>query len=226
MEINVELIRESFEAAKPIMSKVLDHFYKTLFKNYPQVQPLFKDVDMKRQKTALGGALSFAVENLHDTQRLKRVLLEMGAKHKDYGVTTEQYEWVGATLIETLAHFFGESWTEELETHWAATYQFIATTMLKGASQKAKKAQQSSTKVINVKEYSQTIARDILLKALKQEIQNIQKIAREQAREVLKAAIEEEAKALIKAAKTDDRPVGAVSGGPIENPAPPKIDAA
>lgn len=197
MSIDVKAIRDSFAIAKPIMPKVINHFYATLFKDYPEAKPLFKKVDMKKQKKQLAGSLAFAVKNLEDPEKLKKALSDMGKRHVAYGTLPEHYDWVGATLLKTFAHFFGDQWTEELENEWAKVYKFMASTMIKATKPKSAKNSDET-----LESYSSVAARELLMEALEKELNGeFKKIAAEKAREILKRAIAEEAKKLHRTTK-------------------------
>lgn len=134
MALNVQLIRDSFAQATPIVSDVMDKFYEFLFMDYPAVRPLFKENRMKNQKKALAASLVFVVEHLEQPEVLSEYLREMGNRHYGYGVKPEHYDMVGGTLLKTFAFFFKEAWTQELRNEWANAFGVIKTLMLEGAS--------------------------------------------------------------------------------------------
>lgn len=134
MSLNVELIRASFEQAKPIAGKVADKFYEILWGDYPASKALFEGVKMETQKKALLGALTFSVDNVDNPEKLVPYLKKMGSRHIAYGTEEEHYAWVGQSLLKTFAFFFGDDWTDELEAEWTTAYTFIAETMLEGAA--------------------------------------------------------------------------------------------
>lgn len=208
MSLNIQIIRESFNAVKPHAQDVVDHFYSELFKNYPGVKPLFQKVDMKRQKSALIGSLVHIVDSLDNIDHLQDYLKKMGARHIRYGTLEEHYPAVGKTLIETLAYFFEDQWTAEVNAQWTMAVDFIAGAMIAGAQQERS---QSSNNVVSLvpspqppaepslKEIAQEAAKNILKKALEEELnESFTQLAREKAREVLKKALEDEAKDLLK----------------------------
>ena len=132
MSLDKKMIRDSFELAKPIANDVVDYFYKTMFEDYPEAKPLFKNADMEKQKQALLGALVFVVDNLDSPDKLKDYLQKMGARHNDYGVVFDHYSIVGNTLMKTFSHFFGPKWTKELAAEWIKAFRFIAGEMIEG----------------------------------------------------------------------------------------------
>lgn len=62
-------------------------------------------------------------------------LLELGAKHCDYGVTPEDYALVKKAFLFTLSTYLGSKWTPSIEESWKAVFGFISTAMIKGAEQ-------------------------------------------------------------------------------------------
>lgn len=133
MGVNVKLIRDSFEVARPIASQIADRFYVNLFNDFPQVFPLFAKVDMVQQKKALIGSLVAAVDNLDNPEVLGRFLTGLGERHADYGVEEIHYEFVGQSLLKTFGQFFGDQWTDELRNQWSDVYGVIAEVMKAGA---------------------------------------------------------------------------------------------
>ena len=129
MTLQVQLLRDSFELAKPIADQISQKFYELLFQDYPQAQGLFQQVDMEKQQKALIRSLVFIVDNLENSDRLVAFLQGMGQRHGKYGVEDEHFEWVGTTLLKTFAYFFKDKWTDDLQQAWADAYGVIANTM-------------------------------------------------------------------------------------------------
>jgi hemoglobin-like flavoprotein len=61
-----------------------------------------------------------------------RQLGALGAKHVDYGVRPEVYDWVVDALLVTLAEAAGPLWSDELHAQWAEAYATIASLMRAG----------------------------------------------------------------------------------------------
>lgn len=135
MSLDINIIRESFEVAKPIADQVATKFYENLFSDYPQAKALFESVDMERQKKQLVGGLVKIVDSLDKPEELTKYLKASGKRHVGYGTQEEHYPLVGNTLIKTFAHFFGDQWTQELQDQWVMAYDFIAQTMIEGAKE-------------------------------------------------------------------------------------------
>ncbi|MEZ5894003.1 MAG: globin domain-containing protein [Parvularculaceae bacterium] len=132
MTFDPKIIEESFAVAKPIAAEVADKFYEILWADYPQSKALFEGANMAKQKAALMNALAAVVDHLDDPQWLSDTLYKMGHRHAAYGAKDEHFVWVGASLLKTFAHFFGEAWTDELKQNWLGAYEAIAGLMLPG----------------------------------------------------------------------------------------------
>ena len=82
----------------------------------------------------LTDALVAVVDHLEDAPWLTSTLGALGAKHKDYGVTPEMFDWVGTCLLAALAEAAGPDWSREAEVAWTEAYGAIAALMKSGYS--------------------------------------------------------------------------------------------
>ena len=133
MSLNVTVLRSTFELVVERQPEVVHRFYEILFSRYPQVKPLFGHNSAAAQEKMLTNALVSVVEHLEDAPWLTSTLGGLGAKHKDYGVTDEMYDWVGASLLAALAEAAGPDWSREAEVAWTEAYGAIAALMKGGA---------------------------------------------------------------------------------------------
>ena len=134
MALNVELLRSSFEVVATANPKFVTRFYEILFERHPQTQAMFPTGNRARQAEMLTGALVAVLDHLEDAPWLQDTLGALGAKHVEYGVTREMYDWVGASLLATLAEVAGPAWTPELNAAWAEAYGAIVSLMVVRAS--------------------------------------------------------------------------------------------
>jgi hemoglobin-like flavoprotein len=130
MPLNVNLLRQSFEVVATANPRFVSRFYEILFERYPQARPLFPQNGMARQAEMLTQALVAVLDHLEDAPWLQQTLGALGAKHVDYGVTREMYDWVGASLLATLGEVAGQAWTPELQAAWGEAYGAIVSLML------------------------------------------------------------------------------------------------
>lgn len=133
MNLNPQIIRDSFALAVPIADDVAARFYQYLFADYPQVKPLFAKIDPPAQRQKLIQSLVYIVGHLEKSDRLATYLKNMGSRHLYYGVEESHYDAVGATLLKTFESFLGAQFTPEIREQWTIAFGIIKTTMLQGA---------------------------------------------------------------------------------------------
>ena len=133
MALNAVVLRQSLELVASREPLITKRFYEILFERYPQVRPMFSRNAPERQQKMLQDAIVAVVDHVEDGPWLKETLGALGAKHVDYGVTREMYDWVGASLLATLAEIAGKEWTPPVEAAWTEAYGAIVGLMLEGA---------------------------------------------------------------------------------------------
>jgi hemoglobin-like flavoprotein len=90
--------------------------------------------DRQVQSKMLAQALSAVLEHLEDAPWLQTTLGSLGAKHVEYGVTDQMYDFVGDALLATLAEVAAEAWTPEVANQWVKAYTAITGMMQAGAA--------------------------------------------------------------------------------------------
>jgi hemoglobin-like flavoprotein len=130
MALDVDLLRKSFELVLQRNPNLTSRFYDVLFDRYPQAKPLFGRNSRQAQEQMLAGALVAVMDHLEDAPWLKETLHGLGEKHRGYGVTPEMYDWVGASLLATLAEAAGPDWTPKHQEQWAEAYGVIVSMMV------------------------------------------------------------------------------------------------
>lgn len=133
MALDSQLLRNSFELIIDRQPELTPRFYEILFERYPQVRPLFGRKPRQQQAQMLQSALVSVMDHIDDAAWLAETLSAMGKKHIDYGVTEEMYDWVGASLLATLAEVAAGDWTPQLQAAWTEAYGAIAGRMKAGA---------------------------------------------------------------------------------------------
>ncbi|HEU4728621.1 MAG TPA: globin domain-containing protein [Kofleriaceae bacterium] len=134
MALNVGLLRESFELVASVNPAFTTRFYEILFERYPQTRAMFPASGLARQAEMLNGALVAVLDHLEDAPWLVQTLGALGAKHVGYGVTREMYDWVGGSLLATLAEVAGPAWNAELNAAWGEAYGAIVSLMVPAAA--------------------------------------------------------------------------------------------
>jgi hemoglobin-like flavoprotein len=133
MSLNIELLRESFTLVVERQPMLVRRFYEILFERHPEARHLFGRRSAEAQEKMLTSALIAVMDHLDDAPWFTTTLSALGAKHREYGVTDRMYDWVGESLLATLAEIAGDDWNAELEREWSKAYAAIATTMQQGA---------------------------------------------------------------------------------------------
>lgn len=125
-----QLLQESLDLLAPIEDKLTDEFYQRLFKNYPEVKPLFADVDWSQQGKKLMTAIKLVVKNVDKPDVLAPVLSNMGKKHQAYGVLPAHYPMVAESLLAVMGELAGDVWTDELKNAWTSAVTIVAESMI------------------------------------------------------------------------------------------------
>ena len=133
MGLNVPLLRSSFDLVIERQPRLTSRFYEVLFDRHPQAKALFVSRPIEVQSKMLQEALVAVLDHIEDAHWLTDTLRGMGAQHVEYGVTEEMYDWVGGSLLITLAEVAGDDWNDELYGAWGAAYGAIAGLMKDGA---------------------------------------------------------------------------------------------
>lgn len=133
MGLNPQLLRSSFDLVVQRQPQLTTRFYESLFARHPEAKALFGSRPIEAQAKMLQEALVAVLDHVEDAAWLSSTLRGMGAQHVTYGVTDEMYDWVGASLLQTLAEVAAEDWSDALRDEWAAAYGAIAGLMKEGA---------------------------------------------------------------------------------------------
>jgi methyl-accepting chemotaxis protein len=123
------LLESSFALLAPRAAELVANFYARLFERHPEVRELFPE-DMNEQEKKLAGALELVVRSARRPEKLSPTLARLGKAHTKLGAVPAHYEAVGKILLETMADLAGEAWTDEISKAWAATYSWVAETMM------------------------------------------------------------------------------------------------
>lgn len=132
-EQTVALVQESWAKVVPISATAGALFYANLFEEAPHLKALFKG-DTGAQATKLMQMISAAVGKLNEFDALMPVLQQLGKRHAGYGVLSEHYAVVGASLLKTLEQGLGPAFTPETKAAWAAVYGVMAKVMTEAAA--------------------------------------------------------------------------------------------
>jgi nitric oxide dioxygenase len=124
----IDLVRSSFASVEPIADTAATIFYRRLFDLDPSLRRLFPD-DLAAQRRNLMQTLTMVVRGLDRLERIVPGVEALGRRHSGYGVHPEDFETVGAALLETLEEGLGAAFTSDVRDAWAAAYAILAAVM-------------------------------------------------------------------------------------------------
>lgn len=135
MQWQAHLLEQSVTKLSPKGEAFAARFYETLFAEFPNLMPLFHGTSMKAQHKKLWLTLKVLAQGFRHREELTNTFLELGAKHKAYGVRPQDYDTVRIIMLKTLQEFLGESWSTEMHLAWSMALFDVSQVMLEGAHQ-------------------------------------------------------------------------------------------
>jgi hemoglobin-like flavoprotein len=140
----IALVRESFEAIRPIPKAFGLEFYDRLFRLDPSLKSLFKG-SMENQAAMFASALAMSVAGLGEAGYVPASVRELGARHEDYGTKDAHFDTFRDALLGTLESTLGPQFTPEVRAAWSAAFGALAGAMkIAAADARAEKARQQS----------------------------------------------------------------------------------
>lgn len=122
------LVQSTYEMAIPRLNMVSERFYSRLLKRNPQIESMFKG-DLRVQSQLFTKAISQVINNLHDSEMVEELLVDLGARHHQYGVTRAHYELASKVLISSVRQATGIRFTYEIQKAWETFYLYIVDCM-------------------------------------------------------------------------------------------------
>lgn len=105
------------------------HFYKSMFRDYPQVSPLFNQANQHEgtQQRALANAVLMYAKNIEKLEKLGPLVGTIVNKHVALQIQPEHYPIVGASLLKAIREVLGEEVaTDAVIEAWGAAYGQLA----------------------------------------------------------------------------------------------------
>ena len=136
MEVTAEqvhLLRKSFAIVERHPEVAALVFYRELFSIEPRLRGLFRN-DIAAQASKLMEMLAGAIRLLDEPGRLIPVLEDLGKRHAGYGVEAAHYSMVRQALVAMLRKVLDRELTPEVLAAWAALYDVVEASMLRGAA--------------------------------------------------------------------------------------------
>ncbi|TJY58173.1 hemin receptor [Sinimarinibacterium sp. CAU 1509] len=124
----VALVKSTWAQVLPIQDQAATLFYNKLFELDPRVQSMFRG-DLPTQGKKLMRMLDIAVRGLDHFHALLPALKDLGRRHTQYGVRSDDYGTVALALLWTLEQGLGDAFTAEVRSAWTEVYTELATAM-------------------------------------------------------------------------------------------------
>jgi len=93
---------------------------------------IYNSPAMKKLFSKIVNTVGCAVTGLHDPKTLVPMLLQLGARHINYGTDEEHWPIVGQALQLTLRDALGGAYTKEVEDAWSMMYTFLSQIIIEG----------------------------------------------------------------------------------------------
>jgi len=127
------LVKSTWKMMAPMADEVALCFYERLFEIDASAQALFKSSDLPEQRRKLVQALSLVVQGIDDFSILAPVVADLGRRHAQLGVTSSNFESVGAALLWAFERSLGSAWDADVKLAWTTAYALLAEPMEKAA---------------------------------------------------------------------------------------------
>lgn len=105
-------------------------FYAALFRERPEIEALFAQINMDRMHEVFLGAVDEAVRHIDNLPT--DTLRELGRRHESYGVQPEYYTHARRALVAAVAEFFGEDTRPALLNAWGDFFDDVTQHMKSG----------------------------------------------------------------------------------------------
>lgn len=127
-------IQQSLETLLQRQDELVTLFYDVFLKNHPEIRRYFVGVDLPRQGVLLTMSLMVMVHHyIHRYPATEAYLRVLGHQHHARrGIPSSTFPAFRVCLLESLAQFHGDGWTEPLATQWAEAIDLATAIMLEG----------------------------------------------------------------------------------------------
>ena len=124
----IDIIKSTVPVLKTHGLEITTTFYKNMFKNNPEVKPLF-NMDKQtsgEQPKALAMTILAAAQNIDNLPAILPVVKKIGEVHCDREIQPAHYPIVGENLLATIKEVLGDAATDEVIEAWGKAYNVIA----------------------------------------------------------------------------------------------------
>ena len=131
--IDLELIKrlkQSFERILSAGERLSERTFARLFERSPELRELFPE-EMTQLKHQFARMIGWLVAHLHEPQKLRIALVDLGRRHKEYSVRPDHFRVMCEVLVEVFATICADDWNEEIARDWRQTFDLMTDHMMR-----------------------------------------------------------------------------------------------
>lgn len=131
---DISRIQESFEIVASYGEQVVFRFYHVLFDKFPEFQTFFPQAQLAQQYAAFLGGFRTLVSHMENPEELRSSLVQLGERHKKYGIQSKHYPPVVYALLHVLTELGGEGMDGKTYDAWENFLHLMRAIMLESYS--------------------------------------------------------------------------------------------
>ena len=124
----IDIVKSTVPVLKEHGMEITTTFYKTMFKNNPEVKHMFNmnKQESGEQPKALAMTILAAAQNIDNLEVLLPAVKKIGQIHVNTNVKPEHYPIVGKNLLLAIKEVLGDAATDEVLQAWSEAYAVIS----------------------------------------------------------------------------------------------------
>ncbi|MBC8632854.1 MULTISPECIES: globin domain-containing protein [Peptostreptococcaceae] len=124
----IDIVKSTVPVLKEHGMEITTTFYKTMFKNNPEVKSMFNmnKQESGEQPKALAMTILAAAQNIDNLEILLPAVKKIGQIHVNTNVKPEHYPIVGKNLLLAIKEVLGDAATDEVLQAWSEAYEVIS----------------------------------------------------------------------------------------------------
>ncbi|HSF09424.1 MAG TPA: response regulator [Nitrospirales bacterium] len=127
---DISRIQESFEIVASHGEQIVFRFYNVLFDKFPEFQTFFSQAQLAQQYAAFLSGFRTLVLHMENPEELRSSLVQLGERHRKYGIKSKHYPPVVYALLHVLMELGGESMDGKTYDAWENFLHLMRAIML------------------------------------------------------------------------------------------------
>jgi nitric oxide dioxygenase len=120
-----KIVKSTAPILKEKGDAVTARMYELMFKNYPEIKPLFNNAPNNQNEILARSIIAYS-ENIDNLPALDGALDKIAQHHINTNVKAEHYPMVEECLLQAMVDVLGDTITDEIAAAWKAAYWFLA----------------------------------------------------------------------------------------------------